>query len=266
MAHALTSAYDAYAAALRDVDLVVARAGADERAEAEQARTREVELDRRVGEVRSTAEAVLRARDGVARKLADLPITVPAARSTAPPSSSDPLALAEQLVRRADGVVDACREDLAAIERQRARVAEARAGDDAQRRQAEAERLAREHAARERAAAGDRVLLGCAGAIALCAVVAGLAGPPGSGVLLGIVLAAAAALVARSRPSNLAARIGGSFVAVFALGCAIAGIAALGAALARGSGLDTALAGAAALLAALGFWLVTHRPTGAPRP
>ena len=85
-----------------------ARAGADRSARRpNRRRTAEVELDRRVGEVRSTAEAVLRAATGVARKLADLPITVPAARSTAPPSSSDPLALAEQLVRRADGVVNA---------------------------------------------------------------------------------------------------------------------------------------------------------------
>ncbi|HEX4363593.1 MAG TPA: hypothetical protein VHZ75_03525 [Solirubrobacteraceae bacterium] len=276
-----TSPYDTYANALRAVDLAAQRARDDERREADEASKRSADVERASSRIRSRAEALARERDAIALRLAELPITVPAANRQQPVASARPLELAVQLLRRAEELIGACGEDIAAIKRQEARIAEMSESQDARRRAAEIERQAREQEALQRAAGGDRTLVACAAAVALGALVAGIAGPPAAGPLAGLVLAAVATVVARSQTTTVVARIasrwtlaggatpppsGHALVAVFAAACTIAGAASVVAGLARSSVVGCALGGMVAALAVIGLLLVTNRPSGAERP
>jgi hypothetical protein len=203
----MTDAYRAYVAALCEADDATARAEQAERQQSERARAADAAAAQDAEKQRRRVAATLGRREAVAERLRALPADLPAPRDRRPAASSDPLALAEQLLSRAEQAAAGCDDELAAIKRQRVRLHEAQAGAEGSRRAEREREAARLREARLDAARGDRVLGLTSALIGILVLATGMVVSAVVACAVGVVLAGLFALLARARPSSLPARI-----------------------------------------------------------
>lgn len=274
----MSGEYSAYVTALREVEDVALRAAAAKRAAAEANAAELARIDQVSASMRELLSRVDTQSDAAARQLAELPITVPSATPHDRQSTSDPAALSAQLVERAGGLIQECRQDVEAIARQRKRVTEVRATLDTKRRRLAEERVADMAAAEGEAARGDRVAYQAIGAGAVASLIAGAVAPAGSAAVVAVVLAAVALVVVGSRLTTFGARIetrrsgrphddprtssppsGAALSAVFGLISAVDGAAAAIGGLGGGKPLNVLLGGSFTAVALLFAVLTTTR-------
>lgn len=196
--------YRAYVAALREADDATARAEQAERQQSERARAADAAAAQDAEKQRRRVATTLGRREAVAERLRALPVDLPAPRGRRPAASSDPLALAEQLLSRAEQAAAGCDDEFAAIKRQRVRLHE---GVEESRRAAREREAARLREARLDAARGDRVLGLASALIGIAVLATGMVVSAVAACAVGVVLAGLFALLARARPSSLPARI-----------------------------------------------------------
>jgi hypothetical protein len=229
----MSETYQLYAEALHELEAAEVRAVAAGRAAHAEQHAEQDKVGRAIAEARARVAALSDAREQLARDVAALPVTAPEVSARPLPATSDPLGLADQLVSRARAALAGCAEDVAAIERQRKRIDEARHAADVVRRRTEAERAANAQATEREAAHGDRLLLQVSLAAALCAAVLGVVGPTGIAVVAAVGFGVIFGQVACRRLSHVPSRVAGSrsfpprgahAAVMYALGCGAGGL------------------------------------------
>ncbi|MEA2149969.1 MAG: hypothetical protein QOD69_1799 [Solirubrobacteraceae bacterium] len=207
MAESLSAPYGAYRDALTAIVALAERVKGAERASAAARREAETRMGADAERVTARLAALAERRAALAERLAALPVTTHTRGGQRALATADPVDLLEQLLERAEGALGDCDNELAAIERQRDRLQHARAEADASSRREQETAAAVAAAARARAARGDQVLFTAQAVGIVLTLVAGIAGPTGSGAAAALVLGALVALVVRARPTTLAARL-----------------------------------------------------------